>query len=42
MLKMTGKLNQKNYCLIRDKSLLTLVDFTTPYYRSVAKKKGKH
>ena len=32
----------KNSCMIRNKSLLTLVDFTTPYYRSVAKKKGKH
>ncbi len=35
-------MKSKNSCIIRDKSLLTLVDFTTPYYRSVAKKKGKH
>lgn len=32
-------MKSKNYCIIRDKSLLTLVDFTTPYYRSVQKRK---
>ena len=34
-------MKSKNYCIIRDKSLLTLVDFTTPILSKCGKKERK-